>query len=300
MAESVPDILHLLASAVSITKRVNKIIRDVMDKGDLGVVDKGKNDPQTEADRSAQKCIVQSLLRKFPGLTVIGEEELSQTYDVPEDYIVQEEDEEVLSKKYPSKYNDISINDVVVWVDPLDGTREFTTGFLSHVTVLIGIAYGGKPIAGVIHQPYYEENGVAVGRTVWGMKEVGYSGFELKQPPADKMIVTVTRSHSDKELEAALVKLNPDEIVRVGGAGHKVLLVLEGRVHAYIVPSKGLKRWDSCACEAILETVGGMMTDKAGNFYLYDKETNYNIINGIIGTLNEATLNVIIKLLKKL
>lgn len=29
------------------------------------------------------------------------------------------------------------------------------TGLLDHVTVLIGIASGGKPVGGVIHQPYY-------------------------------------------------------------------------------------------------------------------------------------------------
>lgn len=33
-----------------------------------------KNDLQTEADRSAQKCIVGSLSKLFPGVTIIGEE----------------------------------------------------------------------------------------------------------------------------------------------------------------------------------------------------------------------------------
>lgn len=33
-----------------------------------------KNDLQTEADRSAQKCIVASLTQQFPDLVIIGEE----------------------------------------------------------------------------------------------------------------------------------------------------------------------------------------------------------------------------------
>ena len=34
----------------------------------------GINDLQTEADRSVQRCILASLYKMFPGLTVIGEE----------------------------------------------------------------------------------------------------------------------------------------------------------------------------------------------------------------------------------
>ena len=49
----------------------------------------------------------------------------------------------------------IKEEDLVVWVDPLDGTKEYTEGLLDTVTVLIGIAYEGKAIAGIINQPYY-------------------------------------------------------------------------------------------------------------------------------------------------
>ena len=34
----------------------------------------GGNDPQTEADRRAQRCIVASLTTRFPGIRVEGEE----------------------------------------------------------------------------------------------------------------------------------------------------------------------------------------------------------------------------------
>ena len=42
-----------------------------------------------------------------------------------------------------------------MWVDPLDGTKEYTEGFLDHVTVLIGIAVGKRAVAGVINQPFF-------------------------------------------------------------------------------------------------------------------------------------------------
>lgn len=91
------------------------------------------------------------------------------------------------------------------------------------MTVLIGFAVAGRPICGVVHQPYYMKNGEAVGRTAWGMKNVGHGGIDLSPPPLlENLTVTVSRSHSDKVLENALVHLKPHEIVRVGGAGHKV------------------------------------------------------------------------------
>ena len=38
--------------------------------------DDGQFDPQTEADRASQKCIIGSLLKMYPTLQIIGEEEV--------------------------------------------------------------------------------------------------------------------------------------------------------------------------------------------------------------------------------
>jgi 3'(2'), 5'-bisphosphate nucleotidase len=46
-------------------------------------------------------------------------------------------------------------------------------------------------------------------------------------------------------------------VVRAGGAGGKVALMLDGRVDAWIFPVKGTKRWDTCAGEALLNAHGG-------------------------------------------
>ena len=37
----------------------------------------------------------------------------------------------------------------------------------------------------------------------------------------------------------ALEILKPDEVLKVGGAGHKVLLLMEGQAEAYVFPSPG-------------------------------------------------------------
>lgn len=67
-----PFIMRLMASSVSIANYSGKIIRNILETGQLGVVDKGVNDFQTQADRSVQHCIVCSLNNHFPGLSIIG------------------------------------------------------------------------------------------------------------------------------------------------------------------------------------------------------------------------------------
>lgn len=51
---------------------------------------------------------------------------------------------------------------------------------------------------------------------------MGVGGIDIQTPPCDKFIVTTTRSHSDSIVQAALDALQPNEVIRVGGAGHKV------------------------------------------------------------------------------
>lgn len=89
---------------------------------------------------------------------------------------------------------------------------------------MIGIAVNGKAVGGVIHQPYHNYKSVQdpLGRTLWGLVGLGVGGFTIVEPPSDKFIITTTRSHNDKIVQQALDVLQPDEILRVGGAGHKV------------------------------------------------------------------------------
>ena len=94
-----PLMIRLLSASVAVANRAGSIIRDVLKSGQLGVVQKvgryrcmraprvscrtwlmccsvvqGYDDPQTEADRRAERCIVATLTTRFPHITVIGEE----------------------------------------------------------------------------------------------------------------------------------------------------------------------------------------------------------------------------------
>ncbi|XP_050295168.1 3'(2'),5'-bisphosphate nucleotidase 1 [Anthonomus grandis grandis] len=289
MAQSAPLVLRLLACSASAATRAGSIIKDVMTKGDLGIVEKGsgKNDLQTEADRSAQRCIVASLLRLFPDVTVIGEEGCCNTSDeVPPDWIVTDLDSGVLSSQCPPEFEKVDPKDIVIWVDPLDGTSEYTQGLLDHVTVLVGLAVKGKAVGGVIHQPYheYKVKKECSGRTLWGLVGLGVGGFTPTSPPKDKFIVTTTRQHADDVVNKTLEVLHADEVLRVGGAGHKVLMLLEGKAHAYVFASKGCKKWDTCAPEGLLRSLGGVLTDIHGREYNYSKDVCFPNAQGIFAT----------------
>lgn len=308
MATSHVNLVNLVAASVYSAKSASKIICDVMKKGELGIVDKGINDLQTEADRSAQHCIVSGLTKQFPGIKIIGEETLDTPGTTGNDVIDSGFDESVISlvgAKCPERLKNIPLDDLVVWVDPLDGTAEYTKGLLDHVTTLIGIAVKGEPLAGVICQPYYNfqkvtgttgqsieggdcEPGVVMGRTVWGIQGIGAFGHEKNTPPPfeDGLIVTVSASHPTESLTKCLQALNPSSVFNVGGAGHKVLMLLDGKAHVYPLPTRGCKKWDTCAPEAVLRAAGGIITDMFGKDIEYHQNVTHSNESGHLAALD--------------
>jgi len=286
-------LLRVIANTVSTVDRVGLIVKEVMHSGKLGIVDKAVDDLQTEADRSAQRCIVASLAKNFPKITVIGEEgHLDDKVQIPEDWVVGKFDGEVMSQQIGSNYDEVKEEDIVAWVDPLDGTKEYTQGLLDHVTVLVGFAIGGKAVAGVIHQPFYnylnEKDPFKQGRTMWGVVGHGVHGITKTDPPTGKVIVTTTRSHSSPTINSCIEAMKPDDVVRVGGAGHKVLLLIEGNAHAYVFPSPGCKKWDTCAPEAILLASGGELTDIHGDKIQYHAQVEHPNWGGVLASANAS------------
>uniref|UniRef100_A0A8C7XEG3 3'(2'),5'-bisphosphate nucleotidase 1 n=1 Tax=Oryzias sinensis TaxID=183150 RepID=A0A8C7XEG3_9TELE len=316
MSGSPAVVMRLVASAYKVAEKAGSIVRKVLHSGELGVVEKtGANDLQTLADRLAQKSICASLSRHFPNITIIGEEDLPAE-KVEEDLIEKGHEEEILQKSCPEEFQDLKEEELVVWVDPLDGTKEYTEAsrflhlgavapiphkglntsqfhspilwLLDNVTVLIGIAYGGRAIAGVINQPFYNYQlgpGATLGRTLWAVLGLGAFGFQLQELPGDRRIVTTTRSHSNKVVIECIHAMEPHKVIRVGGAGNKIIQLIEGRASAYVFASAGCKKWDTCAPEAILHAVGGKLTDMYGNAYCYHADVKHMNSAGVLATL---------------
>ncbi|CAG0878540.1 unnamed protein product [Darwinula stevensoni] len=285
-ASQCPLIFRLMACSIGAANKAGSIIRDVSRKSDFGVVEKAKDDLQTEADRSSQRCIVASLKHSFPDLTVIGEEEglNMDLTEIPSDWIVSPSPhlQHFQDLNCPENWACLQPSEVVVWVDPMDGTSEFTEGLLDMVTVLIGVSHGGRAIGGVIHQPFFSSEG----RTVWALEglpifpPIGKIG---SRPPGSRDLTT-TRSHRSKVGSDCIEAFKPSNIVRSGGAGNKVLMVVEGKVDAYVYASTGTKKWDTCAPEAILRAAGGILTDIHGSPLPYDRDAQHMNARGILAS----------------
>ncbi|KAA0708869.1 3'(2'),5'-bisphosphate nucleotidase 1 [Triplophysa tibetana] len=290
MASSPAVLMRLVATAHAVAEKAGSIVRKVLYSGELGIVEKtGPNDLQTLADRLVQKSICASLSKRFPKVTIIGEEDLPAE-SVEDDLIETGQNSGVLQKPCPNQYTNLKEEELVVWVDPLDGTKEYSEGLLDHVTVLIGIAYGGTAIAGVINQPFFNyqiEAGATLGRTLWGVIGLGAFGFQLQEVPDGKRIITTTRSHSNKLVTSAVQAMDPHEVIKVGGAGNKIIQLVEGKASAYVFASPGCKKWDTCAPEAILHAVGGKLTDMHGKGYRYDADVKHMNSAGVLATLRD-------------
>ena len=126
----------------------------------------------------------------------------------------------------------------------------------------------------------------------------------------NKKILT-TRSHMTELIRSDLSKIPNHSIMQMGGSGYKVsfflgffyfyenliffcnekiLCVIEGVGDVYIYPSRGCKRWDTCAPEAVLNALGGQLTDIYGNEYTYGDPKTYEEVEnlyGIVASLNE-------------
>ncbi|XP_042224345.1 3'(2'),5'-bisphosphate nucleotidase 1-like isoform X1 [Homarus americanus] len=304
---SAPVLSRIVSLSVAIANHAGKIIRDVLKKGELGIVQKeNARDLQTEADRAAQRCIISSLSQCFPKITIIGEEGDEESKQIS-GKVYDPTPESTIQVTCPPHLASLGEEEIVVWVDPLDGTAEYTQAYecrksghqgvcktlgvtceslLDHVTVLIGIASGGKAVGGVIHQPYYnyQNPGSELGRTIWGVVGGTVGGMPIVAPPEGKLIVTTTRSHSSSTVTDAVDAVCPDEVLRVGGAGHKVMLLLEGKAHLYVFASPGCKKWDTCAPEAILQAAGGILTDIKGSPIPYQASVPFRNSTGVLAS----------------
>lgn len=149
---------------------------------------------------------------------------------------------------------------------------------------MIGIAVKNRAVAGVIHQPYFRHSDGTEGRTIWGVKGLGIGGVDLNSIDGDKLVITTTRSHSNEVVQEAIEALSPKTVLKVGGAGYKVLQLLEGKANVYLFASRGCKRWDTCAPEAILEAASGSLTDILGRHYSYAANVHPINCEGVLAT----------------
>lgn len=250
----------LLAGAIKAAEVGGMEIITIHGQTRLGIESKGKtkegvNDPVTAADYRSHCAIYHSLIKTFPRITVISEEASKgcDQVDVPnlENAIKDVE-------KYDIG-NDVEVNanDITVWIDPLDATKEFTENLLQYVTTMVCVTIKGEPVIGVVHKPF------ELKQTYWAWTNhrvspnlMNLSTLKERKTP----IVIVSRSHAGRVHNASKVALGENvQVESAAGAGYKFLEVAVRNATVY-VHMTAIKKWDICAGAAIVSALGGTVT----------------------------------------
>ena len=149
------NLSHLYSACIQLALKSCEIIRRVHADGSLSTFYKthdNGDEPCTVADLHSQRVIMSSLERYFPGLRMIGEEEVTTDPDL---YISLRAAHDInLNLLTDGIQGSFPIEEITLWIDPLDGTICFVSDDLAGVTCMIGIAHKEKPIFGVIGHPF--------------------------------------------------------------------------------------------------------------------------------------------------
>lgn len=207
---------------------------------------KGEVDLVTDADRAAEKAIVDVLRGTFPRHEILAEE---------------------------ADYGDLHSS--YRWIiDPLDGTTNFAHGF-PWFAISIALAFNGDVVLGVVFQPYNDELFVAEkgkGATLNGTQihvsrvaaldqallATGFP-YDRKQSPVNNLDHF---SHFQQAAQACR---------RAGAASLDLANTAAGRLDGYW--EMKLKPWDMAAGKLLVEEAGGRVSDfDGGPLDLYGQE----------------------------
>ena len=239
------DDASLLDLAARLAERAAAEIRAIRDRG-FKVHRKADHSDVTEADHAAEAIILAGLRQALPGCTVVAEEEIAA------------------GKR-------IAATEQFWLVDPLDGTREFTSGG-DDFAVNIGLVRNGRPVLGVVGVPATGEMfGGIVGVGAWrGRGGAMRSPIAARVPPTDGLTVVASRHHGDQaRLDNFLAGRKVREVVNFGSS-LKFCRLAEGRADLY--PRFGrTMEWDTCAPHAVLLAAGGRVETLDGAPLHYGK-----------------------------
>jgi len=204
---------------------------------DIGTITfKSARNPVTETDLQAEHRIIGAIKRVFPDHLVISEESGAGKNE----------------------------SEFVWWIDPLDGTTNFSHGY-PHFAVSIALEYRGKLQLGVVYDPVRQElfratrgNGSYLGRR------------HIRVSPVKSLLRALMstgfpydpRSHPRALKIFSRIVTRTQGVRRDGSAALNLCYLAAGRFDGFW--EIGLKPWDTAAGVVILEEAGGRVTDLEG------------------------------------
>jgi myo-inositol-1(or 4)-monophosphatase len=192
----------------------------------------GRFDPVTAADRAAEAAMRARIRDAFPEHGIIGEE-----------------------------YGDEHPDAEYVWVlDPIDGTKSFICGMPAWGT-LIGLTHFGKPVFGMMHQPFLRESFTGDGE---GARYRGPGGDrQLSARPCagleDAVLFTTSPLLMSPEDRSAFRRVEERvRLSRYGGDCYAYCMLAAG--HIDLVIETELKPHDVVPLVPIITGAGGVLT----------------------------------------
>jgi myo-inositol-1(or 4)-monophosphatase len=229
----------LLNVAVMAVRRAGgTLIRKMVNLDKLKVDQKGYNDYVSDADRAAEKAVINCILKHYPDHAILAEESGAQ-----------------------------GESDTLWIVDPLDGTTNYLHGF-PVFAVAIGVQIKGRMEHAVVYDPLRQElftasrgQGAHLDARrirVSGLKQLERAlvgtGFPYRQADSDlrpylDMLGKVVRGTSG--------------VRRPGAAALDLAYVAAGRLDAFW--ETGLAPWDLAAGSLLIREAGGMVSGLDGS-----------------------------------
>ena len=231
MIDELESFLHALCDAAAI--ETLKTFRQPM------AVDNKETDgfdPVTIADKAAERAIRKLIKQRFPEHGILGEE-----------------------------YGEENSGAQYCWIiDPIDGTRSFISGLPLWGT-LIGLYRDGKPLAGIMHQPFTGERYLSDGGDsvlVHNDKRTKITTSKTDALENAIMLTTSPKIFAADELPAFEKIESAVKLSRYGTDCYAYAMVASGQVD--LVVESQLFIYDIAALIPIVENSGGRMTNWQG------------------------------------
>jgi myo-inositol-1(or 4)-monophosphatase len=187
----------------------------------------------TAADRESQRAVTETILTAFPGHAVDGEEGTAGSPGAAD----------------------------VWYVDPLDGTTNFTHG-LPFCCVSVALRSNGVTVAGAVYDPLHDEmfagvrgGGATLNGTPIGVSDIARLDRALVVAQAQTIDASEIRAYA--RLVERLMSVSGG-VRSLGSPALTLCAIAAGRLEAYCEYT--MDAWDILAGQLILAEAGGLLT----------------------------------------
>jgi 3'-phosphoadenosine 5'-phosphosulfate (PAPS) 3'-phosphatase len=298
------ELAEKLAVALQVGRQAGEAILAVKATRNLQVEIKTDNTPVTDADRTSNDIICQTINRLYPTDGILSEETIQ-------------------GEKPLSSAIAIGVDAKWTWViDPLDGTKAFIKSSApnslnldpryqgKHYGVHIGLLSEGEPVLGVNYYPeidtlYFALDGFAY-------KQIGdasaariitqpMSGIHPVLNPTTNERNVVGKIYQKLLGESKAAEFN-DKGLFLDSFGYKMACIAEGNgCNLFIAPAGGPGFWDVCSMLPLVQAVGGKVTDWEGNpINFRDRSQSGLVPKGVIIAVNQDIHRKIVEIIAEL